>query len=59
MSKPDPVSRLLCVVAVSLMLAACSPAVGSAKWCASMKDKPKGDWTTNELADFTKHCLLP
>ena len=48
---------LLSVLAVAV--AGCSPAVGSGKWCASMKEKPKADWTANELADFAKHCLLP
>ena len=55
-------SRLLAAalaVLMALPMAACSPAVGSAKWCASMQEKPKGDWTANELADFAKHCVLP
>ena len=39
-------------------LAACSPEVGSKEWCAELKEKPKGDWTSNEAADFAKHCLL-
>lgn len=41
-----------------LGVSACSPAVGSPEWCQQMKDKPKGDWTTNEAADFTKNCLM-
>jgi hypothetical protein len=43
---------------VTLGLTACAPEVGSEKWCEAMKDKPKGDWTANELKDFTKYCLL-
>ena len=39
-------------------LAACSPEVGSEDWCSDMKEKPKGDWSTNEAADFAKHCVL-
>lgn len=39
-------------------LSGCAPEVGSEKWCAKLQDKPKGDWTANELADFTQHCLL-
>ncbi|MDA0997484.1 MAG: DUF3012 domain-containing protein [Proteobacteria bacterium] len=39
-------------------LAACSPKVGSKEWCESLKAKPKGDWTANEAADFTKHCIF-
>ena len=39
-------------------LAACSPEVGSKEWCADLKEKPKGDWTSNEAAEFAKNCLL-
>ena len=39
-------------------LVACAAEVGSEKWCESMKEKPKGDWTANEAADFAKHCLI-
>ena len=40
------------------VLAACSPEVGSKEWCEDMKNKPKGEWTANEAADFAKHCIL-
>lgn len=39
-------------------ITACSPEVGSDKWCAQMKEKPKADWSANEAADFAKHCIL-
>ncbi|MBO6519014.1 MAG: DUF3012 domain-containing protein [Rhodospirillales bacterium] len=39
-------------------LTACSPEVGSKEWCADLKEKPKGDWSANEAADFAKHCVL-
>jgi len=41
-----------------ISLQGCAPEVGSDKWCAALKEKPKGDWSANEAADFTKHCLL-
>ena len=41
-----------------LALSACAPEVGSERWCADMKAKPKADWTTNEAVDYTKHCIL-
>lgn len=41
-----------------LVLSACSPEVGSKEWCEQMKQKPKGEWTANEAADFAKHCVL-
>ena len=41
-----------------VLLSACAPEVGSEKWCAQIKEKPKGDWTANEATDYTKHCLF-
>ncbi len=49
------------VASLGLLLAltaGCAPEVGSEKWCNQLKEKPKGDWTANELADFTKHCIF-
>lgn len=48
----------LLFVAVLGLTTACSPEVGSEEWCEDLKNKPKGDWTANEAADFAKHCLL-
>jgi len=46
------------IVIMSISLFACSPKVGSKEWCAAMKKKDKGEWTTNEVKDFAKHCLF-
>lgn len=54
-------SRLLTLAALALIclfVTACSPEVGSDKWCQNMDAKPKGDWTANEAADYAKHCLF-
>jgi hypothetical protein len=45
-------------VALLAGLSACAPEVGSEAWCKQMKDKPKGDWTANEAADYAKHCVF-
>jgi DUF3012 family protein len=50
--------RLLTFLIFITLLSACAPEVGSEKWCAQMKEKPKGDWTANEAADFTRHCIF-
>lgn len=39
-------------------LIACSAEVGSEKWCANIKEKPKGEWSANEAKDYAKHCLF-
>jgi hypothetical protein len=49
---------LAILVAVALAAAGCSPDVGSEGWCKQMKEKPKGDWTASEAADYSKHCLF-
>jgi len=54
-------SKLLSLCAIgltTLMLSACSPEVGSEKWCQNMEQKPKGDWTANEATDYAKHCIF-
>ena len=54
--------RTLSIVLITLFMIAgltgCSPEVGSEAWCQKMNEKPKGDWSTNEAADFAKHCLF-
>lgn len=42
----------------ALAISGCAPEVGSERWCETMKEKPKGDWTANEAADFAKSCIL-
>ncbi len=51
-------ARLASLAAIATLLAACSPAVGSEEWCNDLKQKPQGEWTANDAADFAKHCLL-
>ena len=43
---------------LATLLAACEPEVGSDKWCENMVEKPKGDWTANEAAEFAKSCIF-
>ena len=46
------------IVLYTLALSACSPEIGSENWCSNMKEKAKGEWTTNEATDFAKHCIF-
>ncbi|MGI2094070.1 DUF3012 domain-containing protein [Shewanella oncorhynchi] len=52
------VSAIALVLAFSAGLSACAPEVGSDAWCKQMKNKPSGDWTANEAADYAKHCVF-
>jgi len=46
------------IMMLTASLVACAPEVGSDAWCEEMAEKPKGDWTANEAADFAKHCIF-
>ncbi len=55
------IMKTFSVVVVILLLSivtGCSPEVGSKEWCQDMKEKPKGDWTASEAADYAKHCVF-
>ena len=41
-----------------LLLAGCSPEVGSKEWCEDMDEKPKGDWTAKEASEYAKSCIF-
>ena len=50
--------KILLLLFVITQLAACSPEVGSEAWCEDLEEKPKGDWTANEAADYARHCIF-
>lgn len=48
----------LAIVALTAGLSACAPEPGSEAWCEDMAEKPKGDWTINDAAEFAKSCVV-
>lgn len=52
------VIRLVAISLAAVLATACAPEVGSDEWCQDMVDKPKGDWTANEAAEFAKSCIF-
>jgi hypothetical protein len=46
------------MAAVTSWLAACTPEVGSERWCEQIRDKARGDWTANEALEFARSCVL-
>ena len=58
MQKIALITMVTATLALLGLLGACAPEVGSEEWCADMKQKPKGEWTSNEAADYAKHCIL-
>jgi len=51
---------LACVLLgfIALVSTACAPEVGSPAWCERMDATPKGDWSTNQAADYARNCLF-
>jgi len=56
--KGNLMKQIACVILSVWLLAACAPEVGTEKWCNSMDEKPKGDWTANDAKAYAKHCVL-
>ena len=56
--RSSAVGRVGAALVLGIALVGCAPEVGSERWCESLKEKPKGDWTANEAADYARHCLL-
>ena len=52
------IPKALSVFLLVWSLTACAPEAGSEEWCEDMADKPKGDWSANEAAEFAKSCIL-
>jgi hypothetical protein len=46
------------VLSLAFLLVGCSPEVGSDAWYAYMKEKPRGEWTTNIAKDFATNCVF-
>lgn len=51
-------SLMITLAIMALTLTGCSPEVGSKAWCEKMDEKPAGDWTANEAANYASNCLL-
>jgi hypothetical protein len=58
MNKRTGLTIIALAAIMAIPLWGCAPEVGSDQWCANLKEKPKGDWSMNEAADFTKHCII-
>lgn len=50
--------KILLLSLLITQLIACSAEVGSDRWCENLEEKPKGEWTANEAADYAKHCVF-
>ena len=51
-------NRAVLIAVFGLVLSACAPEIGSVEWCEDMDEKPKGDWSMNEAAEYAKSCVL-
>ena len=45
------------LLAVLFFAAACAPKLGSDAWCNNLMDKPRGEWTAEEVKGVANHCI--
>ena len=50
--------KLMLIMLAGFVLVGCSAEVGSKAWCEQLEEKPKGNWTGNEAADYAKNCVF-
>jgi len=41
-----------------ILLAGCTPKVGSEDWCANLREKRTDDWTLKETQDYATNCII-
>jgi len=51
--------RLAMAIIALCGLIACTPDVGSQEWCDGLLEKPKQEWTRDEVLGLTTHCIAP
>lgn len=56
------IMKCLCLTSLLILLtilsSGCTPERGTKAWCEMMDEKPKGEWSTNDLAEYTKSCVF-
>lgn len=50
--------RIALIAFTALLLTACEPEPGTAKWCAAMDEKPKSEWSFDEGKTYASRCVL-
>mgnify|MGYP000008052466 CR=1 FL=1 len=50
--------RFISAFIIGTLLTGCAPKIGSEEWCYDMKEKPKGDWTSNDAKSFASNCFF-
>jgi hypothetical protein len=48
------------ILSITLMAAisGCSSEIGSEAWCTMLTEKPKAEWSTNDLKNYAAHCVF-
>ena len=53
---PSKLLTTAILLSTASLLTACDPEPGTPEWCEMIKEKPAGDITANEAAEFAKSC---
>ena len=49
--------RIAWVVASLFYATSCAPSVGSDEWCTNLMDKPRGEWTKEDVKGIANYCI--
>lgn len=50
--------RIPAAILCLFLLAACADKPGSESWCSSKKEQAKSEWSSKDVKNFAKHCLI-
>ncbi len=50
--------RVILLLSLAALLAACAPEPGTERWCAMMDEKSKSDWTLDEGKTYASRCVF-
>ena len=50
--------RKLVLIPIVLLLSACEPEPGTAKWCEAMQEKPKTEWSIEDGKTYASRCVI-
>lgn len=53
----EKVFRIAWVVVVLFYATSCAPVVGSDEWCNNLMDKPRGEWTKEDVKGTANYCI--
>jgi hypothetical protein len=55
---PTKYLKIFFFFSVAFAISGCSMLSGTKVWCEYMEEKPKTDWSLNEVKEYAANCVL-